>query len=1178
MPDLTALATTFRAGRFRYKLYLSYLPYTQVLAASINGTPNYSSGSIQTITVDTITAGSVAACLAGQTVEILTSAGVHKGYTRVAHGGGSGAVVQIAELSAGTINIADNDLVRVYQDYRIWDKLVSATAALNKDSRITYSDQGSNPNPIVNSGGPVVGFVSGSALTANFYGSTSKVVDPDSAGTITHAWTFPGATPSSSTDADPASIVFPAGNAVFATHVATDAGNSKASTQYIPVWAHSSAYPPVELSRARLFYNESDGWSAEFQVADDSKASAALMPDGCLVVIWYQAYYSGTEVAYGSNVTGRSHVRFIGYLDRAQTRLEPALAETTFTALSPLGVLAKTPALPQITIQKTSPSKWRHLKTNSVHRTLWYLWAWHNTAFNLFDFITPSTGDLEYKRLAAGDTSNQLAQYRDIASSLGWLVTCDRIGRLITGYNPQLLDSSARSGRTTVYNYTLSDLLEAEWSEPYHWQSKTVVGEGITDGLTTAANKPVFARAPGTAPASRGTNVETLGKQIVDNQDELNERTGLTFAEINSLYNGRVVPKGMNLRLPDGYGFIDPAYLEYATFTIPADTNARGTAFSTATKWLFRGVDETYTPDNGSIDISANVDHETTGPEAGTEIRRQPSQSGLPVFTPPEINFPGYDFPPQPNIGLPIVGSAQAFAVFGDDGYLYRTADVQTPAASGGPTFTATDLGMDGTPMAFIRDPQSPAYTGAGTAVNGKLVTSTDIYAIADVFGSVSAVSEHTFSVTADLRYRQIHTERGVPGWYIVVSEYSATQGIEITYTTDDGTTWDEVNVGGAFVNTTGLGYSGIQLSSKVPGKAYVFAYSGADDTARVYRTLDYGATWALLSPAAVAGLTASGGLLSPFNGNPSDNLLYIAGVEDVAADGAKLYRGLYNGSKTDITPEDGGTTYSAIYGLSSQRLAASPINRQRMILCGRSADGYQAIFSSVDGGSNWTMVLDQGAASLPIDYDATYWLSPAFTVSEVKSTALPDNLYPFVTLDRTYPGAVGALVDWSASVSGGAGNLGASTWDTGEWSTYYFIVQPPENQSLTGQHIFSNPGSIADDFPDYTFAAAVNLTNIRASTQLDFQMGGSFPDGSLITLDAAVRIVSLKSIEAYPGLDDYAAYEGVEISGTNDNIVYFWGRQAFGISNDFGAVIDDRMGNIPSLSSGVTFIGICGG
>lgn len=1171
MPDLTSLASTFRAGRFRYRLYLSYLPQTVVLAASVNGSPDYSGGSIQTLTVDNVTAGSVAACLDGQTVEIQSSAGVHKGFTRVAVGGGSGAVVQIAELSAGTIDIADDDLVIVYQDYRIWDKLVSATTALNKDSRLAYTDQGANPNPICNSGGPIVGWTSGGTLSANFYGSTSRVIDPDSAGTITHSWAFPGATPSSSTDADPTGVAFPAGEAVFATHTATDAGNSKASKQYIPVWAHSADYPPIELSRARLFYAEQDGWSAEFQVADDDMASAALMPDGCLVVIWYQAYYSDTAVAYGANVTGRSHIRFVGYLDRANTRLEPEGSETLFNAISPLGVLARTPTLPQITIQKNTPTKWRHLKTNTVHRTLWYLWYWHNTAFNLFDFITPSTGDLQYKRLAAGVTGNQLEQYRDIAASLNWLTTCDRLGRLITQTDPQLLDSTARAARTTVYDYALADLLSAEWEEPYHWQSKTVVGEGITDGLTTSANKPVFARAPGTAPATRGTGVETLDKQIVDHQTDINERTGLQFAKVNSLYNGRVVPRGMGVSVPDGYGFIDPAYLEYATFTIPATSNARATAFDSTMRWLFRNVDETYIPDGGAININATVDHETLGSDANKEIRRQPNQSGLPPFPPFNFDFPGFDLPPIV-IGSPIVGSGQNLALFGDDGYVYRTADAQTPAAAGGPTFTRTDLSVTGTAMNYMRDNQSPLYIGSGTAVNGWLVTSTDIYRVSDVFGSVGAASQHTFTVTTDLVQRQIFMGRGVANWVIVISEYSSTQGAEIAYTTD-GTNWTEVNVGGAFVSTTGEGYSGIAVSSKVPGKAYVFAYS-ADDTARVYRTLNYGVSWSLLSPAAVAGLVAGGAVFTPFNGNPADNLLYIGGIEDSSSTGARLYRGLAAGSKADITPEESGVKYSAIHGISRLRIAASALNRQRMILCGRSADGQQAIFNTVDGGSTWTLQLSQPAGGLPIDYDADYWLSRPYAVNLAH-----DGSIVFLSVDlETYAGGVGILSDLTSTRVGGN-----STHDV-RYNSNESVSSIPDpvyggNAQITAnaglqRHVHGISG-IGAAFPAYSYINTVATANITGGSPPTAQWRFSEFD---LTLTGTVRVIVEKATQPFPGYAVSAAYNSVEISSVNDNIAWFFGLMAFGATSDFGATIDDRMGNIAELSSTVTFVGLCEG
>src|SRR3990167_5840566 len=283
MPDVTAQATPFRTPRHQFRAFLSYLPQTVVFAASVNGTPTFPT---QTVTVDNVTTGAIGDCQAGQTVEFF-DAGVSIGKTRVAYGAGSGAVLQIAELSTGSINIQDNCTLRVYDEFRIFDKLVSATAALNKDSRIAYSDQGSNPPPIANAGGLWAGFLDVGQIyaTVTFDASVSYVIDPDSAGT---------------------------------RHVkvtVTDSGNSKATVRWIPVLVHSrvsssSDYPVSVLLDSRNYTSE--GWACSFQLPVGTEASLSSLPDGALVVVWEDEQYGATNASYGSNVSGRSHIRFVG--------------------------------------------------------------------------------------------------------------------------------------------------------------------------------------------------------------------------------------------------------------------------------------------------------------------------------------------------------------------------------------------------------------------------------------------------------------------------------------------------------------------------------------------------------------------------------------------------------------------------------------------------------------------------------------------------------------------------------------------------------------------------------------------------------------------------------------------------------------------------------------------------
>src|SRR5690606_2618426 len=166
---------------------------------------------------------------------------------------------------------------------------------------------------------------------------------------------------------------------------------------------------------------------------------------------------------------------------------------------------------------------------------------------------------------------------------------------------------------------------------------------------------------------------------------------------------------------------------------------------------------------------------------------------------------------------------------------------------------------------------------------NGWLVTSTNIYRITDVFGTIAASGQHTFANTANLIHRSIEASFGFSGVVGVASSYNAngaTAGTQWTYTTDGGANWTNVTV--ATGGTTNLPLSpawpGLHVSSKVAGLCYVTAVtSGVIGSRGIWRSLDYGATWAQVTPAIQAGATIGNAALLhvPFHDNPGDRLIF---------------------------------------------------------------------------------------------------------------------------------------------------------------------------------------------------------------------------------------------------------------------------------------------------------------
>jgi hypothetical protein len=924
MPNLTSAAATLRSSRFSFSGYLSVPPQTVALRGTLSATPTFPATTLAYTNVS----GSHTNVTAGMTVRVLSS-GVLKGLLRIASSGTIGAAsLPVNEFSANTCNAASGDTIEVIQnDRRIWDKLVSATAALNKDSRIAYSDQGANPPPVVCSGGAYANFTDNVAGGVNFYGSTSWVLDPDSGGSMTHAWSFPGATPNTSTDADPSAIALATGFTM-ATHTVTDSSNSKSTTQYVPIriYERTGANAPLSVRLDSLNANVQSGWSASFSLPLAAQADIDALPDGAMIVYFEEERYNGAVASYGSAVTGRSHIKFVGYLVRSSIHVDAESDEVTFEAVSPLGILENTPALPQLMISDSTPSKWSEIKSLTMKRAAWYLLYWGSTYTDIFDFIWSDASDLSYSRLAIQEVSSLGAQLNDLTQSINAPVTCDRLGRLLVSTDGNYLSSSDRAARTKTYDFTTADIISIDIPQEHRGTVKHVRGEGIT-----TAGKAVFSNA-GNAPAWFGTGSETLSKQIVATQAVLNTRTGYHFARVNALYDGRFVPKGATLVLPDGYDVFDPALREFATITLADTTNARGVAFTTDTRWTVEQVSISYNADDGTKDIRLTLDHETTGASGVTYIPPQASENGLSDFPPLDLNFPPLDV-----VGGAIINvGTQTVAVFTSDSHLWITTDFNTPEASGGPTYTdqtLTSIGTwpGGTLIGMVVDAYSPLYLGTGTTVNGWIVTTTHVARINDIFGTVSFSNSYALRATSSKRV--IQTERGQQNFVIVATWYDA-DGTWAAITTD-GINWTEVQVTAQYLTVlSNSNVPALYVSPHTANKAIVGVWTttGGTTTAvsKFYYTTNAGSTWAeLVTPVTTPGVYATA-LAIPFT-NTAENTLFYRNSTAAATPPAKLYR-----NNTNISPTYGGNEYGPRASGSYRLIAIQDDNANDLCFVGQ--------------------------------------------------------------------------------------------------------------------------------------------------------------------------------------------------------------------------------------------------
>ena len=994
MPDLTSQAATFRGGRYSFTGFLGILPQTVVFARAVNQTIADTDYPLLSLTYDDpdTDTGAFGDVTAGMLVKVYDQAtATVKGYLRVADGAASSTVLQVNEFSKGTLDIVDNDRFEVLDSFLLFDKLVAATADFEKDSRITYTDQTDNYPPVANGGGAWFGWVDAGAAVATvlFDWTTSYAVDPSNVSGLTYLYadgdgTITVGTTTSSTN----TTTFPVGFRHVQLTV-TDADNAQSMTKQIPVYVFDDDNPPLAVQMDSMSADVQNGWRATFRLPKGSEADISTLPDGAPIWYFERERYAATEVSYGDNTpTDRAHVKMCGYLVRDSISITPEGDEVTFEAVGPLAILEQLGALPQLMVSDVSPARWSELKTLIVRRALWYLIYWHSTALEYFDFLWPDIqSTFAYTRLAIEDTSSIAGQMRDLAGSLNLDVTCDRVGRIALKENPNYLSVSDRGSVTTTYNLTTADLLSADIDREHRLTAKQVEADGITTG-----DDPVFSHA--VAAPGEGPGVESLSRQIVANQAELNQRCGDHFALVNGTYYNETslavtnVPRSVRLLLPDGYDVFDPAQREFVTLTLASSTNGRGIAFTTSTKWTIESVNVNYDPDRGTKDVELTLNHETHGAAGVTYVPPQESANNLPSFPGFDLQFPDFgDFTFEVaafDQGLS-VGVAD-IAIFSTDGYVYFTADFNTPSASGGPTWWRTDLTGLATPLvstlqSFVVDAFSPGYTGtANGAINGWIATNTNIYRVTDIFSTgagIALTDLHTFATTADLKQRFIDASFGFENKVVVASLHGgATSQMDWAYSTD-GSTFTEVtitSVGGD--NASGLPlWSGLHISSKVSGLCYTNGYVSASGESWIYKSTDWGATWAIVTPnidthGGIAGgpsaiYTGNATVHVPFNDNAGDTLLWAAGVTGNGAYNASQH--LYvatigSTSETDITPTISAERYAPTNWQRS--LASLGSNRQRMafISVRSNGTGVSHLWTTTTGGETKVSWTDAGA------------------------------------------------------------------------------------------------------------------------------------------------------------------------------------------------------------------------
>lgn len=827
MPDYSAYASAVRRDGHQLRAWVSF--YKGQIVASGNVTAGYvpSNYPLTSLTIN-VTGGSANAIRRGFLVRLKTLAdGDLRGTTRVRYSGTIDSThLPIRELSRGEMVVANGDRFEVVAEVRLSDKLVTADENFNPDG-MSVGTFNTSPPPIANSGGLDVGWVDEGETfrTVQFFGDLSFPVDPDSGGSLTHTWTIPtgaGDFASGSTVSDENPVMEINVGSWLIEHTVEDDDNGQSTTQFIPVIVHDAAHPPHECLIDPLGGDHDNGWSYSVRVFDD--ATLDDIPDGSMAVIWIEETIGGVTQSLGSPVTGRSHIKGVGYIRRETTEETADEGESlTFEVISPLARLAETPGFSKVMIREASPDAWAEIRTLRTQRAMTQLMQFYcNLNEAGFDIlIDEDTPDYDYPLLFL-NKDNPLAQIRELARATRSRFICDRRGRFELQPVLNLMYISQRGSRGTQFPFTRDDILSLTVSREHVRVIETFRIKGFSAHATTPV--PIFARWPGAAPGQGNVSGEATGI-ITTNESTAYTEVGL-YGALNdgwftdSNFVGQPAPR-VTIRVPGSYDFLD-FYGEW--IELPFATNIRGIDLSAL---RFELVRASIIYVNGTAECEFELQAETHG-EPGVADPQE--QKDVDVIDPNDV-WPVFEFPSWDGSDL-IAGQAQLALLY-----------------SGSVVYT-NDRGANWTGNALPLDVSESIWDGVqipGTPTSLVCATNTKLRIYSNIIASPTAAYAHALRSTSQKRTVQV--ERTNPGVIYNLTYYS--DGLWNEGSLDGGATLiTAVRIGANFNYTTygasSLIHPPVYVNPNNPLEAYTIAYDGS--IWRWYKTTDGGVNWATTS------------------------------------------------------------------------------------------------------------------------------------------------------------------------------------------------------------------------------------------------------------------------------------------------------------------------------------------
>lgn len=926
--------------------YLVVLKPDVVFSASVNQA--LFTYPLVTITYDSVTVGAYTDIQNGQLVRIRTSGGEIKGYSRIRKTP-TASLLYPATIGQGDIDVADNDLIDVLDDYRLQGKIPRIDAAnpqrvkFYKDYDLTYSDQGDEPPPVCNAGPFVAKFVDPDTdvitvprdLTNSFAVAPSATISSYS-GDIADGTVISGSIASGVFTA-----TFPAGKR-WCSFTVTDS-NGKTHTKRVLIVAceRTGVNAPIRVLSKNLGGTVGDGWNAGFSLLADDVSDDVII-EGALVLYFVEETYDYTDGSIGG-YTGCENVHFMGWITTVVTGIQPELSDVDITCVGPIGMMRTLPGFSGSVSNSNSPNNWNKIKSLTLFRYIWYLLFWHTTLLDICDIEAPDwIAAYPYSRFDS-DQANPYEIADSMANAVTARLTCDRNGIFYLRKNPLYMTDEDRDDVPVIVSLQSSDWktvkVEEREQPPIFWlRASALVAQ-------TTKPKPLLAISPGVLPGY-GAIEDTLDKQLVVDQTDLNIRAGHVYAE-----RVNVIPR-LEIGVLTGGMVADPAWREWVQFTLDDDSNRRGLGFT-----LLRALVQEMSVDTdisaGATEENWNLQRETSGVPAVTQ--KVPTNDSLnPILMPPLLDIPVIEpLTPIFNGNITLAQSPATYAWTRNAiGRLRQGSTSWTQVLT---RFELYPSAGDPRILDFRLDPWDPKNTavvtmesanqsGAALIQISNLDSDTPIVTpllSTAMLSNLIGASDYYF----DLDTGQMDLSINATGFIATCVHGYATGGGHFVYRRNRDDTWHTTAV-----NDDHVIYMGHHAPSPTSGRIYIAESltGGITFEPTIWLSTDMGQTfnvdhtWTGLQTFTRVPIPMD----MPYQGNESDTYLYASCI---AIDPATVVRRNADGSYTSITPFYGGAYYAAdqMSSYTYDRLMISMIGRRG------SPTGYQ-LFLSLDAGASW--------------------------------------------------------------------------------------------------------------------------------------------------------------------------------------------------------------------------------